>query len=125
MQHAAIIDRGRGPQIAGTRITVYDIMDYLKMNWHHTAIAAWLRISSYQVLAAIDYIETHRAEVEAEYRRILEREVRGNPPEVQAKVDAIHARYAPLWEELKRRAREKENGDAGSPGGQECLLHLP
>ena len=54
----------RGPEIAGTRITVYDIMDYLKMNWHHTAIAAWLRISSYQVLAAIDYINAHREEVD-------------------------------------------------------------
>jgi len=25
---ADIIDRGRGPEIAGTRITVYDILDY-------------------------------------------------------------------------------------------------
>src|SRR5918911_1016236 len=107
--HAAIIDRGRGPQIAGTRITVYDIMDYLRMDWHHTAIAAWLRISSYQVLAAIDYIEKHREEVEAEYKRILEREARGNPPEVQAKVDAIHAKYAPIWAE-RRRALGLEDG---------------
>ncbi len=28
--HAAIIDRGRGPEIAGTPITVYDIWDYRK-----------------------------------------------------------------------------------------------
>jgi len=26
---AKIIDRGRGPEIEGTRITVYDVMDYL------------------------------------------------------------------------------------------------
>jgi hypothetical protein len=25
---ARIIDRGRGPEIEGTRITVYDVMDY-------------------------------------------------------------------------------------------------
>ena len=31
---ATIIDRGRGPEIAGTRITVYDVMDYLKHGWH-------------------------------------------------------------------------------------------
>jgi len=28
--HAAIIDRGRGPEIAGTPITVYDVWDYRK-----------------------------------------------------------------------------------------------
>jgi uncharacterized protein (DUF433 family) len=39
-----IINRGRGPEIAGTRITVYDILDYTTMGWHHTAIAGWLRI---------------------------------------------------------------------------------
>ncbi len=27
----SIIDRGRGPEIEGTRITVYDIMDYYKL----------------------------------------------------------------------------------------------
>jgi hypothetical protein len=26
---AKIIDRNRGPEIEGTRITVYDVMDYL------------------------------------------------------------------------------------------------
>ena len=117
--HAAIIDVGRGPQIAGTRITVYDIMDYLRMDWHHTAIALWLRLSSAQVLAAVDYIDRHRDEVEATYRRILEREARGNPPEIQAKLDAIHAKYAPLWEKLRKQAAEKENGDAWHPGGSQ------
>ncbi len=28
---ARIINRGRGPEIAGTRITVYDIMDYWRL----------------------------------------------------------------------------------------------
>src|SRR5262249_35113813 len=28
-----IINRGRGPEIAGTRITVYDIMDYYQLGW--------------------------------------------------------------------------------------------
>ena len=37
---ARIIDRGRGPEIAGTRITVYDILDYWQDGWHSTAIAA-------------------------------------------------------------------------------------
>lgn len=30
MLEAKIIDRGRGPEVAGTRITVYDVLDYHK-----------------------------------------------------------------------------------------------
>lgn len=111
-----IIDRGRGPEIAGTRITVYDIMDYLKENWHHTAIATWLRLSSNQVLAAIKYIEEHREEVDAEYGEILEREARGNPPEVQKIIDEIHAKYEPMWE-ARRRARQPEQSNDGDTRG--------
>jgi uncharacterized protein (DUF433 family) len=113
---AQIIDRGRGPEIAGTRITVYDIMDYLKMDWHHTTIAAWLRLSSHQVLAAIDYINTHREEVEPEYRLMLERDARGNPPEVQSKLDAIHQKYQPIWEAKRREVEVSRNGELGHEG---------
>ena len=97
-----IIDRGRGPEIAGTRITVYDILDYTTMNWHHTAIAAMFRISSRQVLAAIQYIDDHKDEVMANYHKLLEREARGNPPEMQARLDATHAKYQALWAERRR-----------------------
>ena len=97
-----IINRGRGPEIAGTRITVYDILDY--SDWHHTTIAAWFRISLRQVLAARQYIEDHKEEVMAEYQEMLERDARGNPPELQAKLDAIHAKYQILWADRLRRA---------------------
>ncbi len=51
-----ITDLGRGPEITGTRITVYDIWDYAKVGHHHTYIAVILGVSSRQVLAARDYI---------------------------------------------------------------------
>jgi uncharacterized protein (DUF433 family) len=38
---SVIIDRGRGPEIAGTRITVYDIVDYLEEGWHPTSVTDW------------------------------------------------------------------------------------
>ncbi len=91
-----IIKRGRGPEIAGTRITVYDVMDYLEEGWHHTAIAATLRISSAQVLAAIQCIQGHQDEVQENYKKILERCTQGNPPEIQARLDEIHAKYQNL-----------------------------
>jgi uncharacterized protein (DUF433 family) len=98
---ARIIDRGRGPEIEGTRITVFDIWDYAKQTWHRDLIAATLRLSSDQVQAALDYIEQHKAEVLAEYERILERARRGNPPEVQAKLDAIHAKAQAYFAERR------------------------
>lgn len=90
---ARIIDRGRGPEIEGTRVTVYDIWDYAKQNWHRDAIATTLRLSSAQVAAALEYIDQHRQEVLAQYSKILERQRRGNPPELQARLDAIHEKW--------------------------------
>lgn len=43
MRVARIIDRGRGPEIEGARITVYDIWDYAKENWHRDLIAVTLK----------------------------------------------------------------------------------
>lgn len=113
--NAEIIDRGRGPEIAGTRITVYDIWDYARAGQHHTYIAVLLGLSSTQVQAALDYIEGHKDEVLADYQKILDRSAKGHPPEVQAKVDAIRAQYGPLWAE--RRKKALENGDARDHGG--------
>ncbi|HVC95542.1 MAG TPA: DUF433 domain-containing protein [Pirellulales bacterium] len=107
---ATMIDRGRGPEIAGTRITVYDIMDYYTEGWHHTAIAATLGLSSAQVIAATDYIEAHKDAVQAEYQMMLECDALGNPPELQAKLDATHAKFQALWENRHGKAAlESEN----------------
>ena len=92
-----IINPGRGSEIAGTRITVYDVLDYHRQGWHPSAIAATLRLSSAQVEAAIAYVEQHKEEVMAAYQRLLERSAQGNPPEVRARLDAIAARYEALW----------------------------
>ena len=70
---AQIIKVGRTPRIGGSRITVYDILDYHKSGWHRDEIAALFDLSSRQVEAAIRYIEEHRDEVMAEYEEILAR----------------------------------------------------
>ncbi len=107
--HAAIINRGRGPEIEGTRITVYDIMDHLQADWPPTRIAAFLRVSTDQVQAALDYIESHKQDVTAAYQRMLDRAARGNPPEIIEKQRVSHNR---LQAELARRQQLKEQGAA-------------
>ena len=115
MAESVIIDRGRGPEIAGTRITIYDIVDYLEEGWHPTAIAAFFRISSREVDAALCYIEEHEEEVRAEYQRILARAAKGNPPELQSQLDAGHAWFL---EHVRERARASGRGDSdeSNPG---------
>jgi uncharacterized protein (DUF433 family) len=111
-----IINRGRGPEIEGSRITVYDVLDYHGMGWEPQRIADLFSLSVEQIQAAIDYIESHKGEVMAAYQIILERCARGNPPELQAKLDATHAKYMVLWADRYRRAGMLEDGDEGTPG---------
>lgn len=107
-----IIDRGRGPEIEGTRITVYDVMDY-HPKYHHTYIASLFSLSSRQILEAIDYIEKHRPECEEAYTKILARHAKGNPPEVEAKL----AQNRKKLEALKRELAEKK-AHAQNSGGR-------
>ena len=41
----AIIDRGRGPEIAGTRISVYSIMDFVRAGFPPEGIASAFDLS--------------------------------------------------------------------------------
>jgi uncharacterized protein (DUF433 family) len=68
----AIIRTERGLSIAGTRITLYDVMDYLTAQYPHKFIRALFGLTDEQMNAALTYIEANRAEVEAEYRIVLE-----------------------------------------------------
>ena len=79
-----IIDRGRGPEVVGTRITVYRIMDFLREGSSAERIAAELHLSEEQVCVALDYIAMHRRTIEAEYEKILQRVQQRNPPHVEA-----------------------------------------
>ena len=68
---AAIIRTERGLTIAGTRITLYNVMDYVTEQYPPKFIRAMLSLTDEQVKAALSYIDAHRAEVEAEYQTVL------------------------------------------------------
>lgn len=108
---ARIIDRGRGPELEGTRITVYRIMDFLAYNDPPEVIARELNLTMEQVQVALDYIQAHRDEVEENYRIILERVNRPNPPWVEA----LRAKSP---EELKRRILQRKRQDANHADSQ-------
>jgi uncharacterized protein (DUF433 family) len=87
-----VIDRGDGPKIEGTRITVYTVLDYLRAGRTRDWIAALLHLSSEQVQAAMDYIRDHDTQVNAEYDAIMVRIKQGNPAQVEAQLRANRAK---------------------------------
>lgn len=96
-----IVDRGRGPEIAGTRITVYDVWEYLTAGWHCSAIASLLRISSSEVAAAVEYIEAHKDSVLTDYQRIIDRIGRGNSSELERKFKDSAAKLQAFRDSLR------------------------
>ena len=70
-KQSSIIRTERGLTIAGTRITLYDVMDYLKAQYPPKFIRDAFNLTDEQIHAALSYIEAHQTEVEAEYQEIL------------------------------------------------------
>jgi uncharacterized protein (DUF433 family) len=112
-----IVYQGGGPHIAGTRITVYDIVHYLEAGRQPQEIATILGLTPEQVATAIQYIEEHKAEVMAVHQRIEERIARGNPPEVEAKLKATRAKMQ-AWLKERQQAKSKEAHGGGNSGGR-------
>jgi uncharacterized protein (DUF433 family) len=108
MTEAPVIhDRGRGPEIKGTRITVFALFDQVESGWSPERLAEFYALTVPQVQVAIDYIRSHYDQVKADYEAILARPRRPYPPDAQAKLEATHQRFlARLTDEQRRRVEE-------------------
>ena len=68
----AIIRTERGLTIAGTRITLYDVMDYVIGQYPPKFIQGLFELTEAQINAALAYIEANRPQVEAEYQQVIQ-----------------------------------------------------
>jgi uncharacterized protein (DUF433 family) len=68
---SAIIRTERGLTISGTRITLYDVMDYVTAQYPPKFIRSLFDLTEEQIKVALAYIEANRSEVEAEYQLVL------------------------------------------------------
>jgi len=68
---SGVIRTGRGLTIAGTRVTLYRVMDYLKADWPRKLIRDRLNLTDQQMADTLAYIDQHRQEVETEYQQVL------------------------------------------------------
>lgn len=69
---AAIIRTERGLTIAGTRITLYDVMDYVIDQYPPKFIQGLFELTEAQLNVALDFIEANRPEVETEYQQVIQ-----------------------------------------------------
>jgi len=74
-QKKCILRTERGLSIAGTGITLFDVMQYLKAGYPHGFIQDSLTLTSEQLEVALGYISTHSSEVETEYQEMLRSEI--------------------------------------------------
>lgn len=109
-----IHDRGRGPEIVGTRITIYNLLPYfLDASTTETDIATLYRLSIEQIAAARAYVLNHAETVLARHREIEERLGRGNPPELVEQLKQTHARLL-QYKEWRARRNKADGADAGA-----------
>lgn len=67
-----VVRTSRGLSIAGTRITVYALLDYFHAGWPTKLIQDWSGLSDEQIKGVLAYLEEHHDEVEQEYQEVLQ-----------------------------------------------------
>lgn len=69
---STVVRTPKGLLISGTRLTLYDIMDYMKQCWSVDRIQKWFRLSDQQIIDISAYLDHHWAQVEAEYQQVID-----------------------------------------------------
>jgi uncharacterized protein (DUF433 family) len=107
----AIVDRGRGPQLSTTRVTVQDLLPYFQEGCSYEEIRRWIPgLSVEEIQVAQRYIAEHWEEVLEQDRRIRERNAnRKTSPESERILQEGNAKMLALKEQW---LRSKDNGEA-------------
>ena len=111
-----IVDKGRGPQLSTSRITVQDLVPYFQLKYSCDDIMKIMPTLSVAEIQAVErYVEEHHEEVMEEDRRIRERNAtRRNPPHVEELLRKSRQKRLALQERLRNNSHEDGNG-AGHP----------
>jgi uncharacterized protein (DUF433 family) len=129
MTKEIIHNRGRGPEIVGTRITVYNLMPYfLDPSITESYIAQIYDLSVEQIAAARAYALNNADSVLATHTQIEARMAEGNPPEVIEQAKRTHARFMQFreWLATQRKSDEREAGVASeSTNGRDRKESIP
>lgn len=104
MQTNLIHDRGRGPELIGTRTTVYNLLPFfLDPTATEDYLSRVCDLTPEQVAAARAYVLNNPEEVLAEHRRIEDRVTEGNPPHLIEEAQRSHAKFVAFKKWLTER----------------------
>jgi uncharacterized protein (DUF433 family) len=122
MTSEIIQDRGRGPEIAGTRITVYNLLPcFLDATVTEEEICRVYQLMPQQVAAARAYVLGNPDTILAEHLKIEERLAAGNPPQVREQAERTKATF----ESFKRWLAEQEAANGQRAGAVESPAPFP
>lgn len=101
----------RGLSIAGTRITLYAILDYLHEDWPPKLIQDWFNLTENQMADVLAYIDAHREQVEQEYQQVIQQgeeirrywEERNNFGDLERSQKSLNQLRSELLEKLRSR----------------------
>jgi hypothetical protein len=120
MTTGPIHDRGRGPEIKGTRITGYNLLPYFL---DPTATEAYIgevyELTPEQVAAARAYVHNNPQEVLARHLEIEAKMAAGNPAEVVERAKKTHATFLSFKQWLAERElaeSQEQTAKAASAG---------
>jgi uncharacterized protein (DUF433 family) len=118
-----IQDRGRGPEIAGTRITVFNLLPHLL---DPTATEAYIcrlyELTPEQVAAARAFVLNNPETVLAKHLEIEARIEAGNPPQVIEQAAQTRAAFLSFKAWL---AQRQQNAESPSENGRTDSAPLP
>jgi uncharacterized protein (DUF433 family) len=110
-----IVDRGRGPQLSTSRITVQDLVPYFQRKCTYEQILEIIPVLTVEEVQVVErYVQEHYDAVMEQDRRMRERNAtRTNPPHIEEILHRGGQKMAALREEFKRKKQER-NGDQAS-----------
>ena len=112
MPNDLIHDRGRGPEIRGTRITVYNLLPhFLDPTETEAYIGRVYELTAEQVASARAYVFNNPQEILAQHLEIEARMAEGNPPEVIEAARVTHTTFL----NFKKWLSERERAGAHEP----------
>ncbi len=119
MTSPLIHDRGRGPEIVGTRITVYTLLpDFLDPEITEADICGRYDLAPKEVAAARSFVIENMEVVLSNYLKIDERITGENPPEFVEKMRTTRVKIKEFKEWLARRdgiGADSGNSEGDSP----------
>lgn len=100
-----IVDRGRGPQLSTSRITVQNLVPYFQEGWSVEEILRWVpALTATELQVVRQYFEENKEEVLEVDRQIRERNAQQrNSPEVEKILQEARVERLALMEELRQR----------------------